>query len=71
MCRTDAEGLNLSAGDRVAIELDRGTLEADIRVIDNMAAGMLIIPRHRNLDWQKMGTGRTRVRPDQIVKQKD
>jgi anaerobic selenocysteine-containing dehydrogenase len=71
ICRTDAEKLNLTAGDRVAIELERGTLEANIRVKDNMAAGTLIIPRHKNLDWQKMDTGKTWVRPDQIQKQKD
>jgi NADH-quinone oxidoreductase subunit G len=71
MCRTDAEKLNLTAGDRVVIELDRGTLEANIRVKDNMAAATLIIPRHKNLDWQKMDTGKTWVRPDQIQKQKD
>ena len=68
MCRTDAEKLNLTGGDRVAIELDRGTLEAKLRVKDNMAAGTLIIPRSKNLDWQKMGTGRTLVRKDQIRK---
>jgi NADH-quinone oxidoreductase subunit G len=68
MCRTDAEKLNLAAGDMVSIELDRGTLEANLRVADNMAAGTLIIPRHKNLDWQKMGTGRTLVRKDQIRK---
>lgn len=71
MCRTDAEKLNLTAGDRVVIELGRGTLEANIRVKDNMAAGTLIIPRHKNLDWQKMDTGNTWIRPDQIQKQKD
>jgi NADH-quinone oxidoreductase subunit G len=71
MCRRDAEKLNLIAGDRVAIELDRGTLEANIRVKDNMAAGTLIIPRHKNLDWQTLDSGKTWVRPDQIRKLKD
>jgi anaerobic selenocysteine-containing dehydrogenase len=71
MCRTDAEKLNLAAGDMVSIELDRGTLEANLRVADNMAAGTLIIPRHKNLDWQKMDTGTTWVRRDQIRKLKD
>ena len=71
MCRTDAQKLNLAAGDMVSIELDRGTLEANLRVADNMAAGTLVIPRHKNLDWQKMDTGRTWVRRDQIRKLKD
>ena len=71
MCRTDAEKLNLAAGDRVAVELESGTLEASIHLKENMAAGMLIIPRHKNLGWQKMNSGQTRIRPDQISKQKD
>jgi NADH-quinone oxidoreductase subunit G len=68
MCRTDAQKLHLAAGDMVSIELDSGTLEANLRVADNMAAGTLIIPRHKKLDWQKMGTGRPRVHKDQIRK---
>jgi NADH-quinone oxidoreductase subunit G len=71
MCQTDAEKLNLAVGDRVTVELDRGTLEANLRVKDNMAAKTLIIPRHKNLDWQKMDIGQTWVRPDQIRKLKD
>ena len=71
MCRIDAEKLNLTAGDMVSIELDRGTLKANLRIVDNMAAGALIIPRHKNVDWQKMDTGETWVRPDQIQKLKD
>jgi NADH-quinone oxidoreductase subunit G len=68
MCRTDAEKLNLAAGDMVSLELDSGTLEANLRLVDNMAAGMLVIPRHKELDWQKMGTGQKLVRKDQIKK---
>ena len=71
MCRTDAEKLNLTAGDMVSLELGSGTLEANLRIADNMAAGTLIIPRHKNLDWQKMGTGETWVRRDQIRKLND
>jgi NADH-quinone oxidoreductase subunit G len=71
MCRTDAQKLNLTAGDRLAIELGRGTLEANLRVKENMAAGTLIIPRHKNLDWQILDFGQTWVRPDQIRKLKD
>jgi NADH-quinone oxidoreductase subunit G len=70
MCRTDAEKLHLAAGDLVSLELDSGRLEANLRVVDNMAAGMLVIPRHKNLDWQTMDTGKTWVRRDQIRKRK-
>jgi NADH-quinone oxidoreductase subunit G len=71
ICQTDAQKLNLIEGDRVSLELDGGKLEANLRIADNMAAGTLVIPRHKDLDWQKMGTGKTRVRRDQIGKLKD
>jgi anaerobic selenocysteine-containing dehydrogenase len=64
----DATELNLTDGDVVAIELDGGTIEAKLQVADHMAAGTLIIPRHKELDWQKLGTGQTLVRKDQIRK---
>jgi len=64
----DATELNLTDGDVVSIELDGGTIEAKLQVADHMAAGTLIIPRHKELDWQKLGTGQTLVRKDQIRK---
>jgi NADH-quinone oxidoreductase subunit G len=68
MCSGDAAELNLADGDVVSLELDRGTIEAKLQVADDMAAGTLVIPRHKDLDWQKMGTGQTLVRKDQIRK---
>jgi NADH-quinone oxidoreductase subunit G len=64
----DAKQLNLTDGDRVSIELNSGAVEARLQVAANMAAGTLVIPRHKDLDWQKMGTGQTWVRKDQIQK---
>jgi hypothetical protein len=52
----------------LSMGLDRGTIEANLKVADDMAAGTLVIPRHKDLDWQKMGTGRTRVPKDRIRK---
>jgi len=68
ICRTDAGKLKLAEGDMVSLELDSGNLEANLRIADHMAAGMLVIPRNQELDWQKMGTGRTLVRKDRIRK---
>jgi NADH-quinone oxidoreductase subunit G len=68
MCRTDAKALNLAAGDRVSLELDGGTLEANLRIADNMAAGTLVIPRYKTLDWQKMRTGQTWIHRERIRK---
>jgi NADH-quinone oxidoreductase subunit G len=64
----DAAELNLTDGDVVSIELDRGTIEVKLQVADLMAAGTLIIPRHKDLDWQKLGTGQTLVPKDRIRK---
>lgn len=68
MHRSDADNLNLQDGDRVSIELYSGTIEAKLQAEDQMAAGTLVIPRHTDLDWQKMATGMNLVRPDHIRK---
>lgn len=70
ICRTDAEKLNLAEGDMVSLELDSGKFEANLRTADHMAAGTLVIPRHKDLGWQKIGTGQTLVRKNQIRKVK-
>jgi len=48
----DGAGLELSDGDAVEIETKNGGLEARLKVVDNMAAGVLVVPRHRKLAWQ-------------------
>jgi NADH-quinone oxidoreductase subunit G len=68
MCRTDARELSLAAGDKVSLELDGGTLDANLQIADNMAAGTLVIPRHKALGWQKIGAGQTWIRKDRIRK---
>ncbi len=68
MNRSDAQKLNLTDGDRLSIELDSGTIEVKLQAEDDMAAGTLILPRHKELDWQVMGTGRTFVQKGQIRK---
>jgi NADH-quinone oxidoreductase subunit G len=68
ICRADAEKLNLAEGDMVSLELDRGKLEANLRIADHMAAGTLVIPRHKDLGWQRTGTGNILVSKDRIRK---
>ena len=48
----DAAGLDLSDGDIVEIVTENGRIEARLKVVDNMAAGVLVVPRHRKLAWQ-------------------
>jgi anaerobic selenocysteine-containing dehydrogenase len=50
----DAAGRGLREGDRVAISTGDGKLEADLRISSAMARNALILPRHRDLDWQRL-----------------
>ena len=70
MHRSDAQNLSLTDGDRISVELDSGAIVAELQAKDNMAAGTLVIPRHEDLDWQVMGTGRALVPKDRIRKLK-
>lgn len=67
LAAADAARLNLADGDRVAIDAGQGRIETRLTVADAMAPGTLILPRHRGLDWQRLGgrhgrlpTGRVR-----------
>jgi NADH-quinone oxidoreductase subunit G len=64
----DAAELNLSHGDRIVIETDNGSLELLLRAAENMAPGILVIPRHRRINWQIFGAGRVRLNKANIKK---
>jgi NADH-quinone oxidoreductase subunit G len=68
MHTSDANAFQLQNGDRIEIETDCGKLELPLRLADNMAPGILLVPRHRKLDWQVVGTGRIRIGKDRIRK---
>jgi NADH-quinone oxidoreductase subunit G len=50
----DASRLGLSDSDRVTIKLDGGSLEVSVSVKENMASGVIAMPRHRLLEWQRI-----------------
>jgi NADH-quinone oxidoreductase subunit G len=50
----DAERLKLADRDRIALSLDRGEVVVELTIAPNMARGVIILPRHRRLEWQKM-----------------
>jgi NADH-quinone oxidoreductase subunit G len=52
----DAARLGLSDSDEVRIVLDRGSLEVSVSVKENMASGIIVMPRHRLLEWQQIET---------------
>ena len=64
----DAARLGLSDSDRVTILLDRGALEVSVSVKENMASGVIVMPRHRLLEWQKIETLPKFVRFEEIEK---
>jgi NADH-quinone oxidoreductase subunit G len=60
--------MNLAGGDRVAIQTGGGTMEAKLKVVENMAAGVLMVPRHRKLSWQIFESGMFSIARNQIKK---
>jgi NADH-quinone oxidoreductase subunit G len=64
----DAQRLGLSEGDRFSLTLEGGELVAGLRMAPTMAKGIVIIPRHRQLDWQRISQWPVRLRDEQIRK---
>jgi anaerobic selenocysteine-containing dehydrogenase len=50
----DATRLGLKHKGRVVVYFDGGPLEIELAVADNMALGVMVLPRHRQLAWQKL-----------------
>lgn len=50
----DAPRLNLKSGDKVALSLDGGPVEVELCISEKMAPGVTVLPRHRQLSWQKV-----------------
>ena len=64
----DAGRLDLADGDKVTIQLDRGALEVSVSVKENMASGIIVMPRHRLLEWQQIETLPKFVKYEEIRK---
>ena len=65
---SEARNLDLVDGSRVSIQTESGSLETKLRVVENMAPGVLIVPRQRNLSWQIFAAGMSSISRDQIKK---
>ncbi len=48
----EADKMGLGAGDRVALRLPGGELRLALQVAENMAPGVMVLPRHRQLNWR-------------------
>jgi NADH-quinone oxidoreductase subunit G len=64
----DASKTGLKDKERITLHLDRGPLEVELRVADNVAPGVIILPKHRRLRWQQMGKRPLKVGVDRIRK---
>ena len=65
---SDANNLDLVDGDSIAIQTKNGNFAAKLKVVENMAAGVLVVPRHRKIFWQIFDTVMTSIGRDQIQK---
>jgi len=64
----DAAKLNLGDKDRVLLHLDKGPLDVELHTVENMASGVVVLPRHRQLQWQKVKEYPVKVPIDRIRK---
>jgi hypothetical protein len=64
----DAMRACLKDKDRVALQLDGGPLEIEVSIAENMAPGIMVLPRHRQLHWQMVKTIPVRINIDRINK---
>ena len=64
----DASRLNLADRDRVSLRLDGGELVLELGIAANMAPGVIVLPRHRQLEWRKLKEWPTFVPDDRIRK---
>jgi len=68
MHTSTAHSLDLMDGDSVSIQTESGNFETKLRVVENMAAGVLVVPRHRKLSWQIFNPGMISISREQIQK---
>ena len=52
MHTSEAQTLDLKDDDLLSIQMKSGNLVAKLKTAENMAAGVLIVPRHRKISWQ-------------------
>ncbi len=64
MHEQDAFELGFSQDEVIGMDLDGGTLEVKLKVCPAMARGVLVLPRHHRLQWQKFSDFSMRVPHD-------
>jgi NADH-quinone oxidoreductase subunit G len=64
----DAARLGLEEGEKTALYLEGGEVVFELGIVPNMASGVIVVPRHRQLRWQKLKQWPTIVPDDRIRK---
>jgi len=64
----EANSLDLVDGDSVTIQTESGNFTAKLEVVENMATGVLVVPRHRKISWQVFATDVSSIGREQIQK---
>jgi NADH-quinone oxidoreductase subunit G len=64
----DGDQCGLADGDTVILHLDGGPLKLNLSLAENMARGVLVLPRHRQLPWQKLRALPAGIPVDRIEK---
>ena len=64
----DAVKLGLGDGNRAALHLPKGSLAVTVKLAAALAPGMVVLPRHRQLDWRKLAEMPVSLTPNLIVK---
>jgi hypothetical protein len=67
MSNQDVCRLGLCAGGEVVLPLPGGALTVELKAVDHLAPGVLVLPRHRGLYWQKL-TARPTLIPAAALK---
>lgn len=68
LSKKDASQLGISTGDRIGIRSGEGIIDIHATVVENMAPGILVLPRHHRLDWQHLEARRINLNRDKIYK---
>jgi NADH-quinone oxidoreductase subunit G len=68
LSKKDASQLKISDGHRIAIRSDAGTIDVHAAVVENMAPGILVLPRHHRLDWQHLEALKITINKNRILR---
>jgi NADH-quinone oxidoreductase subunit G len=63
----DALRAGVAGQERCTLHLDGGSLDVELRVVENMAPNVMVIPHHRQLEWQKLKKWPVRLAIDRIT----